>query len=311
MVLSHFRLACVVLLVAASAGVAAPVPEGSEVLRFKFRPGATRSYALVQKMKMTMSVGGTEIVMKMDLTMDMTCKVVKVDKEANGLTKQTIDRMRLSIDGATGKEEIDSQGGKGADGTIGKMLAPFLKAVVDAPFDVTMAPTGAVKSMTVPEGVIKAAKAMPGFGEMFSEDGLKQLFGQSGFVLPKGVPVKGKSWQEKRELKMAIGKMTTTSTQSYQGRVKRDGKMLAAFSLAPVSKFENNADAAAPIKITQQKSKGTAYFDPSAGWLTESVLTSSMDMEVGDGMGGAIIQKIEQTVTFKVTDKTLKASEKK
>ena len=69
------------------------------------------------------------------------------------------------------------------------------------------------------------------------------------------------------------------------------------YTITPISKIENDADADAPIKITRQESKGIAYFDKDAGQLVETIVTSSMDMEIGAGKD-AIVQKIQQTVTM-------------
>jgi hypothetical protein len=291
-----YRLAFLLLAVAVTGAIAAPAPEASPVIRYKFKAGDKLHYTLVQKMEMTMTVNGMDISTKVNQTADMTWQIVSVDKEGNGRMKQKINRIRYTLDLPGGKEELDTDDLK-ADGAIGKMLGAFFKAAVSEPFEVTLAPTGAVKSVKVPESIVKAAKGLPGLAEMFSEEGMKTMLSQGGFVLPKQAPVKGKSWKNKMELKTPAGKMIMTVTQTYKGQMKRDGKTLEEFSLVPVSTLEANGDN--PTKITRQESKGTAYFDKAAGRLVETFLTSNMEMEIGTG-NDALVQKTQQLVTMKL-----------
>jgi hypothetical protein len=294
------RLACLLLVLAVTTdGIAAPSPEASPVIRYKFKVGDKLRYTVVQKVETTLNINGMEESQKTNHIVDVTWQIVSVDKEGNGRIKQQINRIRYTTDSPGHKEEIDTRGEKGGDGGLGKRVMPVFKAAVSERFEVTMTPTGAIKGLKVPEGFVKAVKEHPGMGGIISEDGLKTIVNQSGFLLPKQAPVKGKTWQDKKEVKMPRGKMITTVAQSYQGQVKRDGKTLEAFRLAPVSKFEANSET--PTKITRQESKGTVYFDKAAGRLVETVLTSSLEMELGTG-NDAVVYKTQRTATMKLND---------
>ena len=54
---------------------------------------------------------------------------------------------------------------------------------------------------------LKGAAAVPGLGNMFSEEGVKHLVTQSGLVLPEEGVTKGKTWEQKVEMKSPVGKI--------------------------------------------------------------------------------------------------------
>jgi hypothetical protein len=306
MSLSRIRLASVGLLAAVMLLVnAAPAP-AQATLRYKFKKGDKLNYVMEQKIAMTMSVAGKDIAMDMAQTIDTTWSVASVDEDGKAKMTQTITRVRFTMDGPTGKVDYDSKEGKEPEGLIGKMIGPIFSALAGADIDLSMDATGKVSDVKVPDKLSKAVKNLPGggagLGEMFSEDGLKQVIDQSGLVLPKEPVAKGKSWEQKVEFKSAGGKMNVVSTNTYEGAVKKDGKELERVSLKPVMTLTPDPDAQAKITLKSQEAKGTAYFDNAAGRLVESNMTQNMEMQTSV-MGMEFGQKLKQTVTMKLVDK--------
>ena len=274
-------------------------------LRYQFKAGEKLPYELEQKMKMAMNVGGQNIEMNMTQNVDLIWDVKSVDKDGKASMVQRFDRIRFVMEGPMGKIEFDSKDEKESDDPAAKLITPVFKAMAGAEFTLDMDRRGVLSNVKTPEKLVEALKgaaAVPGLGNMFSEEGVKHLVTQSGLVLPEEGVTKGKSWEQKVEMKSPVGKMKTDNTLTYQGPATRGDRKLEEVSIKPVLTIE--ADDAAPIalKVKDQDSKGTALFDNAAGRLVETNMKQTMQMEISAG-GMTIDQKIEQTVSMKLKEK--------
>lgn len=302
MLLTRGKLAGVGLLVVA---VVALPAQAQVTLRYQFKEGEKLPYVMDQKMKMTMAVGGQNIEMNMNQTVDMTWNIQSVDKDGKAKMTQRFDRVRFTMEMPTGKIEYDSKDGKEPDDPIGKMIAPVFKAMVGSEFSLSMDARGRMSDVKVPDKLTEALKDIPGaagLGDMFSGDAMKRMIDQSAMVLPEGPVTKGKSWEQKVETKTPLGKMKLDTTYTYEGPATKGDKKLEQVALKP--KMEIEADAAAPvaIKVKDMDAKGTALFDNAAGRLVETNLTTNMEMEINAG-GMNLSQKIEQVMTLKLAEK--------
>jgi hypothetical protein len=301
--LTKARVACLGLLLAT---LAAPA-QAQTTLRYKFKDGDQLNYEMVQKMAMKMNVQGMEVAMDMNQTITMSWNVLTVDKDGNAKMNQKIERVRFTMEGGPiGKVEYDSKEGKAPEGPIGQVLAPIFGALAGSEIALTMDPMGHMKDIKVPEKLVKALKDVPGagagFSDMFSEEGLKNMLNQGGLVLPAEPVTKGKTWNQKLEVKMPFGKMMVDNVYTYEGPVTKDGRQLEQVSLKPSVKMDADPNAQVAMKLKGQDAKGTAYFDNAAGRLVELNMTQNMDMEISAG-GQNINQKVLQTVTMKLMDK--------
>ena len=306
---SHLRRAGLGLLAVLLIACGADRATAQTTLRYKFTKGEKLKYEMEQKMVMAMSLGGMDINMDLGQTIDMTWNILDVDADGKAKMTQTISRIRFKMDGgAAGKLDYDSKDDKDVEGPLGKFMMPILKALAGAEIGLTMDPQGKISDVKVPEKLTKAAKNLPGglagagLGDMLSEEGLKQMMDQSGLRLPKEAVAKGKSWDQKMEMKMPMGKMKVETTNTYEGPVKRDGKELERVAMKPKVTIE--ADPASPAKITlkSQDAKGSAHFDNAAGRLISTNLTQDMEMVIGVG-GQEVTQKLKQTVAMKLLEK--------
>jgi hypothetical protein len=278
--------------------------QAQTTLRFKFREGEALKYVLDQKMKMEMKVAGKDVDMDMSQVVDLTWKINSVDNNGTAKMVQKFDRVRFSMNGPMGKVEYDSKDGKQPEGLVGQIIGPMLEAMAGAEFPLTMTTDGKVSDVKVPEKFAEALKNLPAGGaggDLFSEDGIKRMINQSGIQLPDKAVEKGKSWENKVEMKMPFGKMKVDNVSTYEGPTTRAGKKLEQIAVKPKLTLEPAEDAPFTAKLKSQDAKGTAYFDNEAGRLVESNLTQTMDMELSAG-GQNIGQKIEQTITMKLQD---------
>jgi hypothetical protein len=300
------RLAILTLVLVVGAAAAAPVGE-EHALRYKFKEGEKLRYTLEQKMTMDMSVLGNDVKMEMNQTMETTWHITAVDKDGKARMTQTIDRIRMTMDGPTGKIEFDSKESKEGDDPISKVLIPILKGMVGGEITMTMDSRGQFSDVKLSEKYAKALKNMPAGGglggDFMSEDGIKRLITQSAMTLPEGGVTKGKSWSSKHDAKMGqLGKMVVDTRYAYEGMETRRDKKVYKISMKPTVSIEADPGAPVAIKLKSQDTKGSAYFDNEAGRLLDTDMVQNLEMEL-DVMGQNITQKIKSTTSLKLADK--------
>ena len=298
------RLGWIAVLVLA--GFTAVPASAQTTLRYQFKEGEKLPYVMDQKMVMTMNVMGNEVKVDMNQTVDITWSISAVDKDGKAKMTQKMDRVRFVMDGPTGKVAFDSKDGKEPEGPVGQVVGPILKAMAGSEFSLTMDPQGRTSDVKVPGKLLDALKASPAtasVGDIFSEEGMKRMVGQGGLLLPAEPVTKGKTWDQKMELKSPFGMMKVENKLTDKGPVMRGDKKVEEISLQPTLTFEADPNAQATIKLKNQSSKGNAFFDNAAGRLLETDLTQNMDMEISVA-GQTISQKIEQTVTLKLSGDT-------
>jgi len=285
------------------AGVTLPAAhaQAQTTLRYKFKEADKLAYVMEQKMEMKMTVAGNDITTTMNQTMDMTWKVTAVDKDGTAKITQTIDRVRVTIDGPQGKTTFDSKEDKDPEDAVGKAIAPIFRAMAGSDFTLTMSSLGEPGDVVVPKKILDAIKNAGPAGGSMSGDTLKQIASQAGLVVSKDAVKKGDSWNRKIEVKMdPIGKTVADIKATDEGEVTRDAKKLEKIALKPTLTLEAAPNAAAKLTLKKQDAKGTALFDNDKGQLVETALDQSIEMEVSQG-GQTLTMQMKQFVGMKLT----------
>src|SRR5262249_10235149 len=123
-----------VLLICASAVPA----QAQTTLRYKLKQGEKLDYQMEQKMLMKMNVAGKEVTMDLTQRIDLSWNIVRVDSNGSAKMKQKMNRIRMTMDGPTGKIEYDSREKKEADNAVLQAIAPLFNAMAGAEIEMTM-----------------------------------------------------------------------------------------------------------------------------------------------------------------------------
>ena len=274
------------------------VARAAEPLAWKLEPGLANRYRMTQDTKVEKSGAGGDATVQSSLTIDMSWTVQKVNEDGSAVLDQRIDRMQMKASSGDGQTaEIDSAAKDDPQGP-GAMLAPFLKAMTDNPFTVTMTPRGEIEDVIIPDAIAEALKNQPGaaqMGDLASEEGFKKLVAQAAFVLPEKIEP-GVEWTSKTETNLpAVGKQTAETTYRYEGPKEVDGQKLEAFSAKVNLKFTGGQ---VPVEITKQGSKGEILFNREAGRLESSSIKQNTMLKISVG-NQTINQTIDQTIEMK------------
>lgn len=295
---------CIVLLAIA---LAASVFTGrsataAEPLRWKFTEGEKLDYDMTIDMKMNMNAGPQgQMNMTMQQQMDMTWDVQSVNEAGDAVILQSIDRVRMKMDGMGQSFEYDSQAGDAPQG-MAAMVAPLFDAMTKGKFEITMSRQGEVLDVKVPQEVVDALKNSPNaamMGDMATADGFKQMLSQGALVLPEGELTRGQQWTSSVEMNNpAVGKQKVNTTYTYEGTKDIDGTTYDVFR--PSVELTFAGQGAVQMNIKEQKSSGEILFDRAAGRLSSTTLNQDMTMAMNVG-GQVLEQQMQQTVDVKVT----------
>ena len=242
-----------------------PMPaSAADTLEWKFKPGETLKYTMVQQTTQGVKAMGQEFKTNLNQTVDLHWSVKGVSPEGLADLTQTIDRIRTKIEAPGNAFEYDSEGGKAPEGQIATLLAPLLKALVGAEFTFKMNGRGELSDVKIPQKLLdslKLAGPAAAGGSMFSEEGMKNMISQSSLAFPATSLDRGKTWSNQSKVPLPmIGTMVLDKTYTYQGPSSTDPQLLQVGLETKVT-LEPAADSNVAVKITDQKGKGEFVFD--------------------------------------------------
>ncbi len=294
---------CLVLLATCSPLLAVETP-----LIWKFQVGDEHHYRMTQNMDMEMSFGATDrkIETGMQQVLDMTWKIEQVDDQGQAAVTQSVDRVQMDMQ-APGQQEMHyDTDSDDAPAGFAAMLVPLYKAMTAEPFGMTMSSRGEIKDLKMSEALIKSMKAVPGaamLGEMFSDEGFKNMMQQSSLILPKPEDLEpGYEWTTNTEMKNPqFGVLKIEATYRYLGPREVEGKPFEVFSIAMNMDF-GEAPGGMQMEITGQESHGEILFSREDGRLESSKMQQHTEMSIS-AASQEMTQTIDQTVILEHVEK--------
>lgn len=274
--------------------------EDGTLLRWKFRAGEKTEMVMTQEIRTKVKVKERTIETANTTIMDLAMTTVAVDPQGTATIEQKIERVRMKMEGIPGMGiDYDSASGKKPEG-LAASVAPILEALTGKPFMITMNPLGQAVEVKLPEGLKENAAKTPGGAQlsgMFSEEGVKNMMQVATF--PEKPLRAGDTWDRKTTMKNPVlGDMTIATTWRYLGAEKRDGRELEKIAVDIKMQFGEGKDA--KVKIADQESQGTIYFDNQQGRIVQSGSNSKMTIQMSiQGQGFEQVVETKQTYVQK------------
>jgi hypothetical protein len=285
-------------LAAASTTAGTQPARAAETLRWKFKPGETLRYTMVQETTQGMKAMGQDFKTSINQTIDLHWSVKNVGGDGVAELSQTIDRVRTKVEGPGNAFEYDSQEGKEPEGQIANLLTPMLKTLVGAEFSFKMNGRGQLSDIKVPQKLLESlrqAGPAAGAGGFFSEEGMRNLISQSSLTLAEEPLEKGKTWPQQARIPVPmLGTMVLDKTYKFDGPTSQDAGVDLILLETKVS-LEPAADSNVAVRITSQKGTGEYTFDPNAGRVVSSKVNDKLQMSLS--VMGQELEQSTDTVT--------------
>ena len=292
------------LVVAAAASHSA---QAETLLRWKFEKGQKTHMVITQEMQMKMVMQENPVLMTTTSTMEFDWEVTALDEQGVATMSMTTDRIRMKMKGPQGvMMEYDSQSDKKPEG-MAAMMAPMFKGMLNKPYTTKMDSRGKILEMKLPQGLAESMNKLPGgaqLGSMFTEESMKGMAEIATF--PEKPLKPDDTWTRTATIKNPVGgDMITETTFRYVGSEVRDGRELEKITMDVKMRVGEGGNV--KMKITDQATKGTIYFDNAAGQFVSSESKSKMKMKISV-LGQDMVQEME--ILSKVESRPQESAEK-
>jgi hypothetical protein len=285
---------CRLVLVLAVVFAASVAPSLAQTtLQYRWTQGDVLLYRTV--LKTTTNVkGGPAGAVEQTLTQTQTVKllVAAVGPDGSATLRQTIESVLMEINGPMGKMAYDSTKPPPADDEDPRRatLAKTFGAMVGEAISVTMAPTGAVRSIAGTQRIIdKLMKGLPmdplaaGLAQnikaMLSDDALRTSLEQSFSRMPDQPVKPGDTWTSEQTLGVdVIGRITGTSTFTLKAIEGTGDAAVARIGVVLAIRQESTPGAAGPmtVKLGASKGEGELLFNIGKGRVERNSMRTEM-----------------------------------
>lgn len=277
-------------------------------LLWQFNVGDEHRYRMTQKMNMEMSLGAANrrVATNIEQIVDLTWKIERIDDQGLAKILQTVDRLQMDVQ-APGHQEMryDTDSDKSPAG-FAAILVPLLKAMTNEPIVMSISSRGEILSVNIPESIAKAMQAIPGaamMGELFSDEGFRNMIQQNSLVLPMRADLKpGHEWTRQAVMNNAqLGTIETATNYRYLGPRNVEGEPFEAFDVNMTISL-GEGPGGAKFEVTKHESHGEIFFNRAAGRLESSKLQQEFELNVAAG-DQITTQKMIQNTIFRRIDK--------
>ena len=194
---------------------------------------------------------------------------------------QVINRIqlisRVPTEGGEQVTEIDTDDMGGPNPkALAKRLTRLVEPLIGAEVTLEMTYRGEIVSVEIPDESLTALREAPSSMQLrnvFTQDGLKNLFGQAAFLAPEAAVKPGDSWKSNKKLSNEFGTFEQVQTFTMEpGAADADSER--EFSL--VTELVELEASESGGKLVSFDSSGSFVFDVDGGYFSRSNVKTSM-----------------------------------
>ncbi|TWT99775.1 hypothetical protein Pla108_07180 [Botrimarina colliarenosi] len=268
---------------------------GAEPLVWKWAPGDSDRYQVVQTMRMTVDAGPAgEVTSSMRQDMVMRWTVEDVDADGVARISQGAERIVMKNRGPMGQDfTYDSDSDEPPAG-MAALVAPMYDAMVEHPFVVTMRPSGEITEVVLSDDLSKAFDRLP--GNVVSGDFVAQMTKEAVVSFPTEPLAVGDQWTATTPLELPpLGEMKVVTTYVYEGTRDVEGRTYEA--IKPSVQIEI-PPGQANVRLETKDADGEILFDREQGRVFRSRFVQSMVVRVTTDQG-EIANGIKQAIELR------------
>ena len=268
-------------------------------LTFQYQTGSENVLTVKTDTEIVMKYMGQDIRTAMQMETGISQYIDSVSTDGMATIIQKLTRLKMAVEGGPlgVKLAFDSTQAESNEASLSEILKPL----VGAEFEIVVSRLGKVHDFKPPTELLATLAKQPGsqaLGQVFTPDGFRQMASQGSLAFPDKALRVGDQWQDSITLAAAqFGETEVKLQYTYEGVVEVDGKQLDKIGIQMTTSVKPPKNpTGAQLKIREQSSQGTLYFDNQRGRLDHSSLKQQMTTEVIVGQN-SIVQAITTNVT--------------
>lgn len=251
-------------------------------IRWTLQPGDNLQTTLEQTTEIETNIDTRKKKIGNDMLLIIDWQIDKVDGDRIEMT-QSINRIKLQVHrpskNAIETTLIDTEStNKPAPGLAVHLHAQIAK-LVGTKFSVVMSTRGEVLTVKIPESSmarIRQAPASMTLRKLLTEDGLKDVLGQSAIIFPENNA--DNEWSVGSEAKNAMGKVARETSISYEGKTDRNEARVHTFAMKSSAEIAEPATTEDPPTMDDYSGWGSAWFANDANPVFESNFENRMNV---------------------------------
>ena len=225
---------------------------------------------------------------------DLIWTVLEVRPEGVVTLQQAIRRIVLEMKSQNANFVVDTDNDKPQAG-VGEIMAKEIRSLAGSRFLVTTNKNGEVLDVKIPDDSSKRANP-----DGLAEAGLREIAVNSSLQFPNKLVNVGDTWQKQFELDMrTFGKLIVSTTYQYLGEELVAGQTLDKIRATTAMRASDPKDNSG-LKLSQQESAGTIWFNNAQGCIDHCEYKQEMSMDVQQA-GQQIKQIVNQDLKLKFT----------
>lgn len=225
---------------------------------------------------------------------DLIWTVLEVRSDGVVTLQQAIRRIVLEMKSQNANFVVDTDNDKPLAG-VGEIMAKEIRSLAGSRFLVTTNKNGEVLDVKIPDDSSKRANP-----DGLAEAGLREIAVNSSLQFPNKLVNVGDTWQKQFELDMrTFGKLTVSTTYQYLGEELVAGQTLDKIRATTAMRASDPKDNSG-LKLSQQESAGTIWFNNAQGCIDHCEYKQEMSMDVQQA-GQQIKQIVNQDLKLKFT----------
>lgn len=263
----------------------------TDPIKWKLAAGDQFKITLNQTSSADTKVDSRQTKIQNATTLEMDWNVLNV-VEGDATIEQSITAISLNVSNPavpaqavalnTSASEIEAKGFSKTSRALLKQIKPL----IGLKFNVTMAASGKIKEVTLPEATSTALNKLPDtvrLRQLFSPEGLTQILGASAIVFPEKTIDAGGTWSEKKMITTPLGAFSRNRTYAVVGPKSLQGNDLIEIKMEPtmtvLPEQESEPDSVLAGKLISFSGTGTLLVDGKNGYLKSSSFENELASE--------------------------------
>ena len=247
-------------------------------LQWKFEVGDQLSVSMHQQTQIVSQVDRRSRTSSNDMYIWIDWQVIAVDQDQTASIKQTIKRIKLETktpnEGGEQVTRVDTSDGKAAQGLAAK-LVQLIKPLIGGTITIQINGRGVIESVEIPEATMETLRQAPAsmqLRQLFTEQGLKEMFGQAALEMPADPMAAGETWETTAQISSELG----TFDQVQMFTLEEGGEESALRIITLKTELRETKSSPSGARLESFTGTGRFTYDSSKGLFTESRIDNQM-----------------------------------